>query len=67
MKLIHENPYRIAGLPSNTSERELQRRQGKIKKLAKIGREADSEFDFNFLNPVSRSEENVNKAFEVGI
>ncbi|MCB0538899.1 MAG: hypothetical protein KDE33_15405 [Bacteroidetes bacterium] len=63
MKLIHENPYRIAGILSNATERELQRQQSKIKKFAKIGREADSELDFNFLNPVSRSEENVNKAF----
>lgn len=63
MKLIHENPYRITGILSNATERELQRQQSKIKKFAKIGREADSEFDFNFLNPVSRSEENVTKAF----
>lgn len=63
MKLIHENPYRIAGILSNATERELQRQQSKIKKFAKIGREADSELDFNFLNPVSRSEENVTKAF----
>lgn len=63
MKLIHENPYRIAGILSNATERELQRQQSKIKKFAKIGRESDSELDFNFLNPVSRSEENVTKAF----
>ena len=63
MNLVHENPYRIAGILSNATERELHRQQSKIKKFIKIGREADSEFDFKFLNPVVRSEQNVSIAF----
>lgn len=51
------------GVLSNASVRELQRQQGKITAYAQIGREIDSEFDFNILKPIIRSTDVVNKAF----
>lgn len=63
MKLIQENPYRIAGLLSNTTEKELLRQKSKIKRFNEIGKAISSEYDFPFLNPVIRNEEKINKAF----
>lgn len=64
MKLIQDNPYRIAGILANASEREVVRQKSKISKSAGIGRQVDSELDFPFMNTVDRTELNsVNKAF----
>lgn len=64
MDIINNNPYRIAGILSNATERELQRQKGRITAHAKVGRDTDSEFDFHFLPKISRKEiDVVNKAF----
>ncbi|HMQ08562.1 MAG TPA: hypothetical protein PKC30_14780 [Saprospiraceae bacterium] len=64
MKLIQDNPYRIAGILANASEREVVRQKSKISKSAGIGRQVDSEFDFSFLQRVDRTDlKEVNKAF----
>lgn len=63
MKLIQENPYRIAGLLSNTSEKELLRQKSKIKRFSEVGKTITSEYDFPFLIPITRTEEKIEKAF----
>lgn len=63
MKLIQHNPYRIAGILANSSEKELQKHKSKITKYASIGKQVDSEFDFSFFGKVDRSENSINKAF----
>lgn len=63
MKFIQDNPYRIAGILANSSEKELQKQKSKITKYASIGKQVDSEFDFSFLGTVDRSENSINKAF----
>src|SRR5690625_2098628 len=63
MKLIQENPYRIAGLLSNTTEKELLRQKSKIKRFSEVGKAITSEFDFSFLTPIIRNEEKIEKAF----
>ncbi|HMO40015.1 MAG TPA: hypothetical protein PKC76_11245 [Saprospiraceae bacterium] len=64
MKLIQDNPYRIAGILANASEREVVRQKGKITRYAPIGKQVKSEFDFSFLPNVDRTDANaVNKAF----
>jgi hypothetical protein len=64
MKLIENNPYRIAGILSNATERELQRQKGRITAHARVGKETESDFDFQFLSNVSRKDiVVVNKAF----
>jgi len=63
MDVINKNPFRIAGILSNSSERELKKQQSKLKKYVKIGKSVDSEYDFNFLSPIERSEKNVSDAF----
>jgi len=64
MELIQRNPYRIAGILSNANAREIQRQKGKIIAHARIGKETNSEYDFSFLNKISRSDiKEVGKAF----
>ncbi|MDH6357369.1 CFI-box-CTERM domain-containing protein [Parabacteroides sp. PF5-9] len=63
MKQIHENPYRIAGLLANSTERELQKQKAKITRYISVGRVVDSEYDFSFLRQIDRSESVINKAF----
>ena len=63
MKIIQNNPYRIAGILSNSSAKELQKQKGKIKAFAKVGKEITSEFDFNLLDKIERTEQTIGKAF----
>lgn len=63
MKLIQDNPYRIAGILSNANARELERQKAKITRYASIGKQVDSELDFPFLENVDRSESSITKAF----
>lgn len=63
MKIIQNNPYRIAGILSNASERELQKQKTKIKAYTKVGKEIKSDYDFQILENISRTEDSVNKAF----
>lgn len=63
MKLIQDNPYRIAGILANSSEKELQKQKSKITKYASIGKQVDSELDFPFLGNIDRSESSITKAF----
>jgi|AntRauTorckE5430_2_1112549.scaffolds.fasta_scaffold11770_2 hypothetical protein len=59
MNLIHQNPYRIAGILAGVSERELKKQQSKLKAFAKVGKEANLDVDFPFLRQVSRNESAV--------
>jgi tetratricopeptide (TPR) repeat protein len=63
MELITNNPYRIAGILSNASERELQKQKTKIKAYAKVGKEIGSDYDFQVLDEITRTEDSIDKAF----
>jgi hypothetical protein len=63
MTVIKNNPYRIAGILSNATERELQKQKTKIKAYTKVGKEIKSDFDFQILGSIDRTEDSVNKAF----
>ena len=63
MKLIQENPYRIVGILSNASAKEIQSRKGKITAYAKVGKQISSEFDFPFLNAIEKDHNSIAKAF----
>ena len=63
MKLIQNNPYRIIGLLSNVTEKDLQKQKSKITKYASIGKQIESEFDFPFLTQIIRNEEHLTQAF----
>lgn len=63
MELIQKNPYRIAGILSNATERELQKQKTKIKAYSKVGKEINSDYDFQDLDSITRTEDSINKAF----
>jgi len=63
MKLIQENPYRIVGILSNATAKEIQTRKGKITAYAKVGKQVSSEYDFPFLNPIEKDHKSIEKAF----
>jgi hypothetical protein len=63
MELIKNNPYRIAGILSNATERELQKQKTKIKAYSKVGKEIKSDYDFQILESISRTEDSIDKAF----
>ena len=54
MELINNNPYRIAGILSNSSAKELEKQRGKIRAFAKVGKEIKSDYDFKILEKISR-------------
>jgi hypothetical protein len=64
MELIQNNPYRIAGILSNATEKELQRNKSRFLKFAEVGKEIESEYDFNScLQLITRNKENLTQAF----
>jgi len=63
MKLISHNPYRVAGVLSNVTEKELQRQKSKIKRYSEVGKQITSEYDFSFLENIDRSEQSIESAF----
>jgi hypothetical protein len=63
MELIQNNPFRIAGILSNATARELEKQRGKIRAFAKVGKEIKSDFDFKILENIDRTEDSINKAF----
>src|SRR5690554_1932684 len=63
MEIIKNNPYRIAGILSNASTKELEKQKGKVKAYTKVGKEIKSDFDFQILGNIDRTEDSVNKAF----
>lgn len=63
MDLIKKNPFRITGIISNASQREIVRQQGKVKAFARVGRAIESEYDFAILGEITRTEALINKAF----
>lgn len=63
MKLISHNPYRVAGILSNVTEKELQRQKSKIKRYSEVGKQITSDYDFSFLENIDRSEQTIESAF----
>lgn len=63
MDLINNNPFRIAGILSNATAREIQKQKAKAIAYSKVGKEVDSEYDFSFLFPITRTEDYIEKAF----
>ena len=62
MNIIKQNPFRIIGLPSNATERELQKQLGKIKAFARIGKEVTLDYDFEFIGDFKRTLDDIQQA-----
>ncbi|MES2275446.1 MAG: hypothetical protein V4592_05460 [Bacteroidota bacterium] len=63
MKSVINNPYRIAGILANSSEKDILKQKSKIKRFSEVGKEISSEYDFPFLTSQQRSTAIIDKAF----
>lgn len=63
MQNITNNPYRVIGILSNATAKEIQSRKGKITAYAKVGKQIISEYDFPFLDSIDRDQNNIEQAF----
>ena len=63
MQLITNNPYRIAGIIANSSEKDIQKQKSKIKRFSEVGKEITSEYDFPFFSSLQRGNSIIDKAF----
>jgi len=63
MKSILNNPYRIAGILSNSTEKDILKQKSKIKRFSEVGKTITSEYDFPFLDSLERSSTIIDKAF----
>ena len=57
MHLITHNPYRIIGIFSNASEKDIVRQKSLMQRYLEIGREPSSELDFKYLPKINRSKD----------
>lgn len=63
LKIIQTNPYRLIGVYSTSSQKEVVANQGKMKAFLKVGKDVSFPLDLNGILPVvSRTEENVAEA-----
>lgn len=63
LKIIQTNPYRLLGVYSTSSQREIVANQGRMKAFLKVGKDVSFPLDLNGVLPtVSRTEENVAEA-----
>ncbi len=63
MELIQNNPYRIAGILTNATLKELERNKSKFHKYIEVGKEPKSDYDFELLGSVERTKESLKAAF----
>lgn len=63
MQIVTNNPYRIVGIPANSTEKDILKQKTKIKRFSEVGKEISSEYDFSFLPALKRSNGIIDKAF----
>ena len=60
MEIINNNPYRLLGVYSTSSQKEVVANQGKMKAFLKVGKQVSFPLDLNGILPeISRSEQSV--------
>lgn len=64
MNYYQNNPFRILGLWPNASAKEILSRANEIKVKSSVGIDVSFDFDFAWMGPVDRSEENINNAVQ---
>jgi len=62
MNIVKQNPFRILGVTSNTSAKDLQKQLSKIKAYLRIGREIKFKYDFAFLGNLKREINTIQEA-----
>ncbi len=62
MEVIHNNPFRVLGLPVSASTREITKRVSDLELYAEMGKTVCYETDYPFLSPVERTIDAVKDA-----
>jgi len=62
MDLIHQNPFRVLGLPVTSTDKEIAKRIGEISLYAEMGKPMEYDVDHYFSTKPIRSEESVKEA-----
>jgi len=63
MELVTNNIYRVAGVLSTASAKEIHRQSSKLKKYISVKKEVKSELDFSFFHKLPRTESSLQHAF----
>lgn len=64
MNRYQNNPFRVLGLPPNAVGREVLAKANEIKVKSSVGMSVSFDYDFPWMGPVDRSEENINNAVQ---
>ncbi len=59
MNIIYNNPYRILGISSSISEKELKKQISIIRRYLEIGKQKKFSYDFDYLGEIIRNQESV--------
>ena len=62
MDAIHNNPFRILGLPVTASTREITKRVSDLEMYAEIGKTVRYDTDYHFLSPIERTVDTIKNA-----
>ena len=62
MNLIHNNPYRILGLPITATEREIAKQINMLATYAEMGKTISLESDYSFLDSIERTPHAIEEA-----
>lgn len=62
MDAVLKNPFRILGLPANSSEKDIQKQLAIIKRYAEVNQNKNFDYDFNYLGKFTRSSELIKEA-----
>lgn len=62
MQTIRNNPFRMLGLPVNSTEKQIAKRISDVKIYAEMGKPIKYDTDFLFISEIKRTPENIRKA-----
>ena len=57
---LSKNPFLVIGIPSNSSQKTIQKNLSKLKAFSKIGKSKEFDFDLSFLNLAT-----VDRSFDI--
>ena len=60
--MINQNPFRVLGIATTASEREIQKQVTKTTRFAEVGKQVSFDTDFPFLGELKRDKESISIA-----
>lgn len=62
MNIIRQNPFRVLGVLSDATERELQKQIGIIKRYSEVGKTKSFDYDFEIIGSLNRTPDEIQQA-----